>query len=142
MYLTNRQAILYVRLSKDLYEMLRLALLFSKRLRIDLKNTEVEVNPNDPCVAIKMVNGHQMTVCWHMDNLNVSHKEESAVTALAMKLSELYYYGLKMTICCDKLHKCLGVNMDYVTDPGIMIASMIKYLYKVIAEFPEVIKGT
>ena len=34
------------------------------------------------------------------------------------------------------------MDMDWVTEPGTMIVSMIKYLYKVIEEFPEVIKGT
>ena len=77
---------LYVRLSKALYGMLRASLLFYKRLRSDLENMGFKVNPYDPCVANKMVNGHQMTVCWHVDNLKVSHKDEAAVTALALKL--------------------------------------------------------
>ena len=140
-YSPNGQAmILYVRLSKALYGMLRAALLFYKRLRSDLDNMGFEVNPYDPCVANKMVNGHQMTVCWHVDDLKVSHKEESAVTALAMKLSKLY--GSKTTICRGKVHEYLGMDMDWVTEPGTIIVSVIKYLYKVIEEFPGVIKGT
>ena len=58
------------------------------------------INPYDPCVANKMVNGHQMTVCWHVDYLQVSHKDEDAVTALALKLASLY--GPKTTICRGK----------------------------------------
>ena len=139
-YSPNGQAMLYVRLSKALYGMLRAALLFYKRWRSDLENMGFEVNPYDPCVANKMVNGHQMTICWHVDDLKVSHKEESTVTALAMKLSELY--GSKTTICCGKVHKYLGMDIDWATDPGTMIVSMIKYLYKIIEEFLEIIKGT
>ena len=60
---------LYVRLSKYLYGMLRAALLFYKRLRSDLENMVFEVNPYDPCVANKMSNGHQMTIYWHVDDL-------------------------------------------------------------------------
>ena len=120
--------------------MLRVALLFYKRLRSDLENMGFEVNPYDPCVANKMVNGHQMTICWHVDDLKVSHKEESPVTALGVKISELY--GPKTTICRGKVHEYLGMDMDSTTDPGTMILSMIKYLYNVIEEFPEVIKGT
>ena len=97
---------LYIRLSKAL----RAALLFYMRLRSDLEGMGFEVNPYDPCVANKMVNGHQMTVCWHVDDLKVSHKEESAVTSLAMKLSELY--GSKTTICRGKVHEYLGMDMD------------------------------
>ena len=74
MYSPNGQAMLYVRLSKALYGMLRVALLFYKRLRSDLENKGFEVNPYDPCVANKVVNGCQKTICWHVDDLKVSHK--------------------------------------------------------------------
>ena len=53
---------LYVRLRKALYGMLRAALLFYKILRNDLENIGFEINPYDPCVANKMVSGHQMTI--------------------------------------------------------------------------------
>ena len=42
-----------------------------------------KINPYDPCVLNKMVNGHQMTIYWHVDDLKVSHKNENDVTALA-----------------------------------------------------------
>ena len=73
-YPSNGQAMLYVRLIKALYGMLRAALIFYKRLRSDLENMGFEINPYDPCVANKMVNGNQMTICWHVENLKVSHK--------------------------------------------------------------------
>ena len=95
-YLPNGQAMLYVRLSKALCGILRADLLFYKRLRSDLEVMGFEVNPYDPCVANKMVNRHQITVCLHVDGLKVSHKDENAVTALAVKLAELY--GPKTTI--------------------------------------------
>ena len=66
---------LYVRLSKALYGLLQSALLFYKKLRVELEDYGIEVNPYDPCVANKVVNGSQMTVTWHMDDLKVSHKD-------------------------------------------------------------------
>ena len=59
-YSSNRQAMLYVRLIKALYGMLRAALLFYKILRSDLENMGFKINPYNPCVANKMVSGHQM----------------------------------------------------------------------------------
>ena len=47
---------LYVRLLKALYRMLRATLLFYKRLRKDLENMGFEINPYDPCVANMTVN--------------------------------------------------------------------------------------
>ena len=72
--------------------------------------------------------------------MKVSHKDEGAVTALALKLASLY--GEKTTISRGKVHEYLGMDIDWLTKPGVMIVSMIKYLQKVIDEFPEDIKST
>ena len=40
------------------------------------------------------------------------------------------------------MHNYLGTEMDFDTDPGKMIVSMIKYLQKIIEEFPETLRGT
>ena len=47
-YSSNGQAMMYVRLSKSLYGMLRAALLFYKILRNDLENIGFDINPYDP----------------------------------------------------------------------------------------------
>ena len=60
--------------------MLRAALLFYRRLRSNLEDMGFEVNPYDPCVVNKMVNGKQMTMFWHVDDLKVSHVEKIAAT--------------------------------------------------------------
>jgi len=70
----------------------------------------------------------------------VSHIEKSAVTALALRLAKLY--GPKTTISRGKVHDYLGMEMDFGSDPGTMIISMIKYLQKIIEEFPERLRGT
>ena len=75
----NRESILYVRLLKALYGLLRSALLFYKKLRGDLEKMGFEVNPYNPCVANKMINGSQMTVTWHVNDLKISHKESTGV---------------------------------------------------------------
>ena len=129
-YLPNGQAMLYVRFSKSLYGMLKADLLLYKRLRSDLENMAFKINPYNPCVSNKMVNGHQMTIFWHVDDLKVSHKYENAVTALAEKLAELY--GPKTTVSRGKVHEYLGMNIDWDSVPGTMIVSIIKYLHNLI----------
>ena len=81
-----------------------------------------------------------MTICWHVDDLNVSHKNEDAVTALALNMASLY--GPKTTISRGKVHEYLGMYIDWLTKPGVMIVSMVKCLQKIIEEFPEVINST
>ena len=121
---------LYVRLSKALYGMLKAALLFYKRLMSELENMGFKINPHDPCVANKIVNGHKMTICWHVDDLKVSHKDKNAVTALAEKLAKIY--GPKTTVSRGKAHEYLGIDIDWASVPGTMIVSMIKYMHEVI----------
>ena len=71
---------LYVLVSKALYGMLRAASLFYRKLRRDLEEMRFKVNPYDPCIANRDVDGAQCTVVWHVDDLKVSHRNESLVT--------------------------------------------------------------
>ncbi len=48
------------------------------------------LNPNDLCVTNKVVNGKQMTVCWHVDNLKVLHCNPNQVTIFGKWLSKKY----------------------------------------------------
>ena len=85
-----------------------------------------KINLFDSCVANKMVNGHQMTICWHVDNFKVSHKDENTVMALAENLAELY--GPKTTISHGKVHEYMGMDINWASVTGTIIVSMIKYL--------------
>ena len=132
--------ILYVHLSKALYGVLRAALLFYKRLRSDLEDRVFLVNLYDPCLVTKMVDGAQMTVCWHVDDLKVSHRAEEMVTAFAVDMANIY--GAKTNISRGRVHDYLGMELDFGTCPGTLMISMIKYLQKIIDKFPEVLRGT
>ncbi len=62
------EPILYVHLNKALYGLLKSTLLWYKKLRGELEEMGFTINPYDPCVATKEVNGSQMTVTWHVDD--------------------------------------------------------------------------
>ena len=53
--------------------MLVSAMLSYHKLTNALLSYGFELNPYDPCVVDKMVNGEQLTLCWHMDSLKSSH---------------------------------------------------------------------
>ena len=80
-----------------------------------------------------------MTVSWHVDDLHVSHKEESAIGAFVLNICKVFGNGNKFNRV--KLHYYLGMDMDWSQD-GTMIVSMIKYLQKIIDDFPEIIRST
>ena len=128
------EAMLYVRLSKALYGLLQSALLFYKKLRGELENYGFEVNPYDPCVANKIVNGSQMTVMWHVDDLKVSHKDDNEITKFLLFWGKLY--GDYITVNRGVVHDYLGMDLDF-SKPGKLSVSMIKYLAKIFKAFPE-----
>jgi hypothetical protein len=54
--------ILYLCLQIALYGMIKSTLLFYRKLFKELKGMGFEINPYDPCVANKLMDGKQMTV--------------------------------------------------------------------------------
>ena len=68
--------VLYLRLQKALYGMMKSALLFYKKLVKELKEMGFEINPYDTCMANKLMNKKQMTVRWHVDDLMISHVDK------------------------------------------------------------------
>jgi hypothetical protein len=76
---SNNKPVLYVKLQKSLYGCLRSALLFYQKLLKDLEDNGFELNPYDPCVANKVINGKQFTINWHVDDLKLSHVDAKVV---------------------------------------------------------------
>ena len=79
-----------MRLAKALYGCLKSALLFYQKLSGDLVKQGFKINPYVPCVANCMVNGHQLTVTWHVDDLKVSHRDEKVVSEFVKWLGSVY----------------------------------------------------
>jgi hypothetical protein len=82
--------ILYVKLQKALYGLMRASLLFYRKLRKELEDYGFEINPYDPCVANRVTEcGKQMTVIWHVDNLIVSCENDFELTKFSCYLVRL-----------------------------------------------------
>ena len=62
--LEKGKSVLYLCLQKALYGMMKSALLFYRKLVSELREMGFTINPYDPCVANKTVNGMQMTIRW------------------------------------------------------------------------------
>ena len=70
------ETFLYVRAIHAIYGIMKAALLFYPKFLGDLMTIGFELNPYDPCVANKIINGKQLTLAWHVDNIKASHVEE------------------------------------------------------------------
>ena len=133
------EPILYVKLNKALYGLLKSALLWYKKLRGELEEMGFVVNDYDPCVANCTVEGSQLTVTWHVDDLKVSHANPNVVSKFILDMAKIY--GPNITVSRGETHDYLGMDLDYSTKGAVKI-SMIKYLRKVFEDFPELIKST
>ena len=131
---TKGESILYVRMLKAMYGLLRSALLFYLKLVKDLSDYGFEINPYDPCVANKMVNGSQMTVVWHVDDLKVSHASATVIQNFVQYLKSKY--GDNLAVHTGDVHDYLGVDHDY-SEKGVVKLSMMKHLEKIFQDFPE-----
>ena len=68
----GNQKVQYVHITQAIYRMLVSAMLFYHKLTKALLNYGFELNPYNPCVANKVVNSEQLTICWHVDDLKSS----------------------------------------------------------------------
>jgi hypothetical protein len=127
-----------VKLQKALYGCLRSALLFYEKLVGDLKSQGFELNPYDPCVANKIINGHHLTLAWHVDDIKMSHKDPKEVSKVITWLKSIY--GDNMHVSRGLVHDYLGMNLDYATKGEVKV-TMIDYLKAVLNDLPEVIEG-
>jgi hypothetical protein len=83
--------ILYVKLQKALYGLMRASLLFYRKLRKEMEQYEFMINPYNPCVANKTTaSGKQLTIIWHVDDLMGSCEEDFELTKFLCYLANLY----------------------------------------------------
>jgi hypothetical protein len=130
--------VLYLRLQKALYGMMKSALLFYRKLVLELKEMGFEINPYDPYVANKMVNGTQMTIRWHVDNLMISHVSQDERMNIVQEIKNIY--GESLTKNIGKVHDYLCMTFDFLFTNEVRV-NIWDYLRKVIKEFPEEITG-
>ena len=125
-YVTEEKGkkVMYVELLKALYGTLRAAWLFWEKLQAKLVN-DWGFTPNryDSCVVNKKVNGKQLTVAWHVDDLKVSHKEEHALDEFIGLMEEDFGQETPLTITRGPIHEYLGMTLDF-TEKGRVVVRM------------------
>ena len=103
--------ILYVKLQKVLYGLMRASLLLYRKLCKELKEYGFVVNPYDSCVANMTTKySKQLTVFWHVDNLMSLCKNDFELTKFLCYLGKIYGPKLSMHTGCKQDY--LGVDME------------------------------
>ena len=128
--------VLCVRLLKAMYGTLTAPILWYNLFSSKLKYEGFLLNSYDPCVANKMVNGKQMTICWYVDDLKVSHVDPVEVRKM-MEILETQFGKMDVTYGNDQTY--LGMDLK-IRDKKVYI-SMKGYLEDSIAAFSEAINS-
>ena len=102
-----------------------------------LKSIGFELNPYEPCVAKKMINGKQFALCWHVDDVKASHADPQEVDKFVQWLHDTYEDDVgQVKVSRGKAHDYLGMTLDY-SSPGEVKMNMIDYVKKMVEDFPE-----
>jgi hypothetical protein len=88
-----------------------------------------KINPYDLCIANKTVDGTQMTICFHVDDCKLSHHSSRAndnmIDWLCQEYESIFEDGSgQMTVSRGRVHKYLGMTLDYTIPGQVNISSM------------------
>lgn len=134
----NGKKTLYVEALKAIYGTLKSALLFYKKWVKDIKQNGFTVNPYDPCVANKDIDGKQFTLVWHVDDVKMSHEDPKQIDVFVDWLRDTYEdeeIG-KIKVSRGKVHNYLGMVLDFSIPEKVMI-NMVDYVKKMVEDFPD-----
>ena len=133
--------VMYMELLKALYGTLCAARLFWEKLSKQLIDAwGFTPNKYNDCVVNKTINGHQMTVVWHVDNLKVSHVDKKEVDKFIKQMEEEFRTDAPLSISCGKVHDYLGMNLDFHVEGEVWI-DMEHYIDMTLHDAPEDMEG-
>jgi hypothetical protein len=128
------EMVMYVELL--LYGTMRAARLFWEWLSKQLVDWGFTPNPYDSCVVNKMVDGKQLTVAWHVDDLKILHVSAKVVDDLIADLDSEFGKETPLSKSRGKVHNYLGMMLDFSV-PGQVTVTMIDYIKMICMDLPK-----
>ena len=136
------EMVMYMELLKALYGTLRAARLFWQKLSKQLIDTWGFVrNKYDDCVVNKTINGSQMTVVWHVDDLKVSHVDAQEVGKFIRQMEETFGKDTPLSVSRGKTQEYLGMSLDF-RNKGEVRINMEHYINMMLRDAPPEMDGT
>ena len=126
--------VIYAKAKKAIYGTLRGAILaYNKLVKHMTEDWGFKPNHYDHCTMNKIVNGKQLTVVWHVDDLKISHKEQAVVEAFIDDLNSVYGTKEEVSVNIGKVHDYLGMTIDYSKKNKVII-TMFDYIKQILNE--------
>jgi hypothetical protein len=132
---------LLVQCQNALYGTMVASLLYYRKFVKSLTDIGFTINPYDPCVANKMIDRKQMTICWHVDDLKASHAKSKVMDRMVKYLRQEYESIFedgsgRMVVSRGNIHKYLGMTLDYSVKGQVKI-SMFDYIDEILTAFDK-----
>jgi hypothetical protein len=132
---------LLVQFQKALYGTMVASLLYYRKFVKSLMDIDFVINPYDPCVANKMIEGNQMTICFHVDDCKLSHSKTKVMDIMIEYLRHEYESIFKdgsgvMTVSRGNTHKYLGMTLEYTVHGRVKI-TMFDYVDEILTAFAK-----
>jgi hypothetical protein len=142
-YGKNGRKYVYAKLTKAVYGTLLGAVLFYQKLsKHNCVDWGYEPNCYDQCTFNKMIDGNQITVQFHVDDLKISHVKQSVIDSVLSDLNNKFGTSKKpLAATIGDIHDYLGITIDYSESDKVKF-TMYDYLEDILAEMPNDMKGT
>jgi hypothetical protein len=132
---------LLVQFQNALYGTMFASLLYHRKFVKSLTDFGFIINPYDPFVANKIIEGKQMTICFHVDDCKLSHRKKKVMDTMIEYLREEYESIFEdgtgaMSVIRGKIHKYLGMTLDY-TACGQVKNTMFDYVNEILTAFDK-----
>ena len=98
------------------------------------------LNRHDSCVVNKMVNGKQLTMAWHVDDLKVSHEEESALDEFIAMMEKDFGQDAPLSVLRGPVQEYLGMTLDF-SERGQVVIKMSDYVKSMLNDAPASMDG-
>jgi hypothetical protein len=117
------------------------SLLYYPKFMKSLTDIDFIINPYDPFVSNKIIEGKQMTICSHLDDCKLSHRKKTVMDRMIGYLPQEYESIFEdgsgaMTVSQGKIHKYLGMTLEYSV-PGQVKITMLDYVNDILAAFDK-----
>jgi hypothetical protein len=124
-----------------LYGTIVTSLLYYQKFVKSLTDIDFVIKSYDPCVANNNIEGEQMTICFHVDDCKLSHRKTKVMDSMMEYLRQEYESIFEdgsgaMTVSRGKIHKYLGMTLDY-TGRGQVKITMFDYFDEILTAFDK-----
>jgi hypothetical protein len=135
----NKQ--LMLQCQNALYGTMVASLLYYWKFVKSLMDIDFIINPYDPCVANRMIEGEQMNIYFHVDDCKLIHRNKTVMDRMIgypwQEYESISEDGSgAMTVSRGKIHKYLGTTL-YYSVPGQVKITMLDYVNEILAAFDK-----